>query len=71
MTFVKERHVRVIKVIAIPTRRGPAPEAQACYEDLSPPEDARALPRDRVGARPTKKDRRQMDKAMADPNDAP
>ncbi|MEO1249164.1 MAG: RNA-binding S4 domain-containing protein [Pseudomonadota bacterium] len=64
LTFVKERHVRVIKVLAIPTRRGPAPEAQACYEDLAPPETALAMPGGpprRVGRRPTKKDRRQMD----------
>ena len=26
--------VRVLKVIALPTRRGPASEARSCYEDL-------------------------------------
>lgn len=26
--------VRVIEVLALPTRRGPAPEAQACYRAL-------------------------------------
>jgi ribosome-associated heat shock protein Hsp15 len=26
--------VRVIRVLALPTRRGPAPEARACYEEL-------------------------------------
>lgn len=64
LTFVKERHVRVIKVLAIPTRRGPAPEAQACYEDLAPPESAVAMPGGparRVGPRPTKKNRRKID----------
>ena len=25
---------RVLKVIALPVRRGPAPEARACYEEL-------------------------------------
>ncbi len=67
LTFVKERHVRVIKVLAIPTRRGPAPEAQACYEDLAPPETALAMPglARRVGPRPTKKDRRKMDNFAA------
>ena len=25
-------HVRVLRVIALPHRRGPAPEARACYE---------------------------------------
>jgi len=68
LTFVKERHVRVIKVLAIPIRRGPAPEAQACYEDLSPPETAVAMPKNharRTGPRPTKKQRRQMDNFAA------
>lgn len=26
--------VRVVRVAALPTRRGPAPEAQSCYVDL-------------------------------------
>ena len=26
--------VRVLRVLALPTRRGPAPEAQACYEEI-------------------------------------
>jgi ribosome-associated heat shock protein Hsp15 len=26
--------VRVLRVLELPTRRGPAPEAQACYEEL-------------------------------------
>ena len=26
--------VRILRVLALPTRRGPAPEAQACYEEL-------------------------------------
>lgn len=28
-------HVRVLKVIALPSRRGPASEAQGCYEELT------------------------------------
>ena len=48
------------------TRRGPAPEAQALYEDLSPPapppEDRPApAPKFEGGGRPTKKDRRKSD----------
>jgi len=27
--------VRIIRVLALPTRRGPAPEAQACYEEIA------------------------------------
>lgn len=26
--------VRVLRVLALPTRRGPAPEARACYEEI-------------------------------------
>ena len=26
--------VRILKVVALPARRGPAPEARACYEEL-------------------------------------
>jgi len=26
--------VRVLRVLALPTRRGPAPEARSCYEEL-------------------------------------
>jgi ribosome-associated heat shock protein Hsp15 len=37
LTFPLNDRVRVIRIEALPTRRGPAPEAQACYTDLSPP----------------------------------
>ena len=36
LTFPLNGRVRVLKVEALPNRRGPAPEAQACYTDLSP-----------------------------------
>ena len=70
LTFVKGRHVRVIKILKIGTRRGPAPEAQALYEDLSPPTAEQAMPRsagpagrrERGAGRPTKKDRRTTDR---------
>ena len=26
--------VRILRVLALPTRRGPAPEARACYEEV-------------------------------------
>jgi ribosome-associated heat shock protein Hsp15 len=35
LTFPLNDRVRVIRVEAIPTRRGPAPEAQTCYTDLA------------------------------------
>jgi len=34
LTFPKGRDIRVIRVVALGTRRGPAPEAQTLYEDL-------------------------------------
>ncbi|BBF71332.1 MULTISPECIES: RNA-binding S4 domain-containing protein [Sphingomonadaceae] len=35
ITFPHGDAVRVVRVIQLPTRRGPAPEAQACYEELT------------------------------------
>jgi ribosome-associated heat shock protein Hsp15 len=37
LTFLLNERVRVLRVEGLPTRRGPVPEAQACYTDLSPP----------------------------------
>ena len=34
LAFVQGDRVRAIRVEALPARRGPAPEAQACYTDL-------------------------------------
>ena len=36
LTFAYAGRVRVLRVEALPARRGPAPEAQGCYADLSP-----------------------------------
>ncbi|MEX0283688.1 MAG: RNA-binding S4 domain-containing protein [Paracoccaceae bacterium] len=60
LTFPQARAIRVVRVVALGTRRGPAEEAQALYEDLAPPEASE--PVERVGPRPTKKDRRQINK---------
>ncbi len=70
LTFVQGRHVRVVRVLAIGARRGPAKEAQTLYEDLSPPSPETAMPRrdgpagrrDRGAGRPTKKDRRSTER---------
>lgn len=40
LSFPLHDRVRVIRIEALPTRRGPAPEARACYSDLSPDVDA-------------------------------
>jgi ribosome-associated heat shock protein Hsp15 len=36
LTFPLGRHIRVIKVLALAGRRGPATEAHGLYEDLNP-----------------------------------
>lgn len=63
LTFPLGPHIRLIRIEALGVRRGPAPEAQTLYTDLDPP---RPKPRDlsepnRVGERPTKRERRRMD----------
>jgi len=61
LTFPQAKRIRVIRVEALATRRGPAPEAQALYTDLSPPEPEEKLPpnpRFEGKGRPSKKDRR-------------
>jgi ribosome-associated heat shock protein Hsp15 len=35
LTFAAGPHVRVLRVAALPPRRGPAPEAQSCYIEIS------------------------------------
>ncbi|HUD91559.1 RNA-binding S4 domain-containing protein [Sphingobium sp.] len=35
ITFPHFDNVRVVRVIQLPARRGAAPEAQACYEELT------------------------------------
>ena len=71
LTFALGPHVRTIKVLGTGLRRGPAPEAQALYEDLAPPpprrpaeapQDAAAPKRDPGAGRPTGRDRRALDR---------
>ena len=69
VTFVQGRQVRVVRVLAPGTRRGPATEAQALYDDLSPPPAAIAdpgAPRPEPGGRPTGKARRDFDAVRPD-----
>ncbi|MEL6450785.1 MAG: RNA-binding S4 domain-containing protein [Pseudomonadota bacterium] len=70
LTFSQGRVVRVVEVTAVGTRRGPAPEAQGLYSDLSPPSQAKETPvpenpRFEGKGRPTKRDRRQGDLSRA------
>ncbi len=41
LTFRLHENIRIVKILALGTRRGPAPEAQALYEDMSPPPEPR------------------------------
>ena len=67
LTFVAGGRVRVVRLLALGQRRGPAPEAQRLYDDLSPPAEPDAPPRG--GPRPTKKDRRSLDQSRRLPLD--
>ena len=60
LTFAQGLGVRVVRVTAIGKRRGPASEAATLYDDLSPPVKPDQPP-ERIGARPTKRDRRALD----------
>lgn len=63
LTFVKETDTKVIRILACGTRRGPAPEAQALYEDLSPEPVRNTHSRNPAfdgKGRPTKRDRRNL-----------
>ena len=70
LTFAQGDHVRVIQIDGIGTRRGPAPEAQALYSDLSPPErrpknEIPVNPKFEGKGRPSKRDRRILDLSKA------
>lgn len=70
LTFPQANDVRVIKVLAMGERRGPAPEAQLLYDDLDPPKPreviAEQVPRFEGKGRPTKKDRRALQQTRTD-----
>jgi ribosome-associated heat shock protein Hsp15 len=61
LTFPLGPQIRTVKVLALGERRGPAPEARLLYEDLAPPPPRTPDP-PRVGERPTKADRRAIDR---------
>ncbi|MDD9876687.1 MAG: RNA-binding S4 domain-containing protein [Magnetovibrio sp.] len=73
LTFPKGPDVRVVEVVELGHRRGPATEARTLYSDLAPPEDrpkkaapepgpARAGAREPGSGRPTKHQRRALDR---------
>lgn len=70
LTFVKGERVMVVRVRSFSPSRGAACEAGLLYEDISPPvlaKDADPPPalRDRGSGRPTKAERRALDRLRA------
>jgi ribosome-associated heat shock protein Hsp15 len=65
VTATPSGRLRIVRVVAAGTRRGPASAARALYEDLTPQvplEPGSAQGGDgRKGRRPTKRDRRRID----------
>jgi len=75
LTFPKGRDIRVVRVVDLGTRRGPAKEAQTLYDDLDPPEQGKkrepgeplaAARREPGSGRPTKRERRETDRLKGD-----
>ena len=63
LTFAQGAQVRVVRVVGIGTRRGPATEARTLYEDNTPPapqDTSPPNPRYEGKGRPTKRDRRKL-----------
>jgi ribosome-associated heat shock protein Hsp15 len=67
LTFPKEDDTRVIEVYELGRRRGPAPEAQALYHDLSPLEKkSTQIASPSTNQKPTSRDRRALKKFKDD-----
>jgi ribosome-associated heat shock protein Hsp15 len=70
LTFPQAGHIRVVRNLSLGTRRGPAAEAQALYDDLDPrvprtagdehPDDVKAGLRNPASGRPDKRHRREI-----------
>ena len=71
LIFPLGRHIRLIKILKLGLRRGPAKEAQLLYKDLEPPVHSRpraavdpVAKREPGAGRPTKSHRRAIDRLM-------
>jgi ribosome-associated heat shock protein Hsp15 len=66
VTIALDRNVRILKVIGFAERRGSAEIARVLYEDLTPPPEPPKEPpaggRDEGAGRPTKRERREIDR---------
>ena len=76
VTIALDARVRILKVTGFAPRRGGSAEGQALYEDLAPPAVAvaadeavpRAARRDPGSGRPTKHERRAIDRFTREPD---
>lgn len=73
LTITVGPSVRILKILGMGDRRGPAPEARSLYDDLTPPPPLKeATPeklsgeRDQGSGRPTKRDRRMTERLKTD-----
>ena len=66
LTFPKGKDIRVIEIVGLGERRGPAAEAQTLYRDLSTPQPKQrteaVAKRDQGAGRPTKNERRAIER---------
>ena len=75
VTLTVHSRLRVLKVLAPGLRRGPPAEAARLFEDISPPvakspeRSATHAARDAGAGRPTKRDRRAIDRLKDDAQD--
>jgi len=68
LTFPLGPHIRTVKVLALGIRRGPPATAKLLYEDLAPPPPNSREAHEQAGggARPTKADRRAIDRLIGE-----
>jgi ribosome-associated heat shock protein Hsp15 len=77
LTFPQGHSIRVVRIAALGARRGPANEARLLYEDLAPvvptapgaappTSDPAVAARDPGAGRPTKADRRALERLRED-----
>jgi len=68
LTFPQGPHIRVVRVLQLGDRRGPATEARTLYEDLAPPpsREPAAFQREPGAGRPTKVERRALDRLRSE-----
>lgn len=73
LTFPQGHDIRVVRIAGLGLRRGPASEARLLYEDLAPvvpgapkPAGITAVTRDPGAGRPTKADRRALERLRED-----